>query len=81
MVASHKTQTDTCHATPAVETRPGAHRSAEPGHGTVWPGIDQQHPWHAQYHEGPPARSSFPQQRLGAGGAPQCLQRPGRGRR
>lgn len=53
----------------------------ETSHGTLWPDTHLQRPWLAHYHRGLPAHVSQHHQRIGVGGTPQCLQRPGRGRR
>jgi hypothetical protein len=81
MVARIENQTNTKNLNSAVETRREGQETTAPAHGTEWPGCRELHPWHARYHEGLPSRMSHSQQRHGVSGTPQCLQRPGRGRR
>ena len=80
MVASNEAQKEASALTPAVETR-RVRAMDEASHGSLRPDTHQQRPWLAHYHQGLPAHVSQPHQRIGVGGTPQCLQRPGRGRR
>ena len=80
MVAHNTNPKDITNPIPAVETRRDE-LVPEPHLGSLWHDAHIERPWLAQYHLGKPVQVSHPQQRLGVGGTPPCLHRPGRGRR